>query len=318
MRTRLRKIIKLLLILFIVLLVCCTLGGIYMVNYALETKHRGLNIEESYKDMFARYPYLESWVDSLNQKEALKDTFLINAEGKKLHALYINAAKPTTKTAVIVHGYTDNSIRMLMIGYLYNKDLGYNVVLPDLQYHGLSEGKAIQMGWKDRLDVQKWIDLTINMHGDSTQLAVHGISMGAATTMMVSAEKQPQQVKCFIEDCGYTSVWDEFKQELTVQFGLPAFPILHLASFICNLKYDWTFQEASALKAVEKSKYPMLFIHGDADTFVPTWMVFPLYEAKAQPKELWIVPNVEHAKSYLDQQDEYTVRVGNFLKKYIH
>ena len=74
------------------------------------------------------------------------------------------------------------------------------------------------MGWKDRLDVQKWIDLVINKYGEETQLAVHGISMGAATTMMLSGENQPSQVKCFVEDCGYTSVWDEFSQEIDTEF----------------------------------------------------------------------------------------------------
>lgn len=49
-------------------------------------------------------------------------------------------------------------------------------------------------------------------------------------------------------------------------------------------------QEASSLKQVEKCELPMLFIHGDKDTYVPTWMVYPLYEAKPEPKELWIVP----------------------------
>lgn len=312
-----KKVIKYLSIFFLVLCIVSLGAGLYMVNYALELNHRGQNIEESYAEMYDRYPYLESWVDSLHQKEALKDTFLINNDGKRLHGLYINAAEPTSKTAVIVHGYTDNSIRMLMIGYLYNKDLDYNVLLPDLQYHGKSEGSAIQMGWKDRLDVKQWIDMAINMYEDSTQLVVHGISMGAATTMMLSAEELPNQVKAFIEDCGYTSVWDEFNQEISVQFGLPAFPILHVASFITDLKYDWNFREASALNAVSKSKYPMFFIHGDADTFVPTWMVYPLYEAKQEPKELWIVPGVEHARAYHDYKEEYTEKVNAFVSKYI-
>ena len=30
----------------------------------------------------------------------------------------------------------------------------------------------------------------------------------------------------------------------------------------------------------------MFFIHGDKDTYVPTWMVYPLYEAKSAPKQL--------------------------------
>lgn len=293
-------------------------AGFYMLSYALQPQHRGLNIEDSYTDMYARYPFLEGWVDSLNNKQALRDTFLINTEGKKLHALYIDAAVPTTKTAVIVHGYTDNAVRMLMIGYLYNKNLGYNVLLPDLQFHGLSQGDAIQMGWKDRLDVQQWIDLVINKYGVDTQLAVHGISMGAATTMMLSGEKQPIQVKCFVEDCGYTSVWDEFSQEINTEFGLPPFPLLHVASVLSKLKFGWSFTQASALKAVSRCKLPMLFIHGDADTFVPTWMVYQLYEAKPEPKELWVVPGVIHAQSYLKEPKAYTQHIEDFLMKYIH
>lgn len=62
--------------------------------------------------------------------------FVLNPEGIRLHAYYIAAPQPTKKTAVIVHGYTDNAIRMFMIGYLYNHDLQYNVLLPDLQHQG--------------------------------------------------------------------------------------------------------------------------------------------------------------------------------------
>ena len=83
---------------------------------------------------------------------------------------------------------------------------------------------------------------------------------------------------------------DEFRGELKEQFGLPSFPLLHTASWLCRQEYGWDFREASALEQVKKCTLPMLFIHGDADTFVPTWMVYPLYEAKPEPKELWIVP----------------------------
>ena len=88
---------------------------------------------DSYPYMYRNYPFLRPWVDSLRQADALKDTFIINPHGIQLHAYYVAAPKPTDKTAVIVHGYTDNAIRMFMIGYLYNRDLGYNILLPDLQ-----------------------------------------------------------------------------------------------------------------------------------------------------------------------------------------
>ena len=312
-----KNIIKFIAMPCIAILIICFGASFFMLHYALTPQHRGLNIEESYTEMYNRYPFLEQWVDSLNQEKALKDTVLINKEGKKLHAFYIDAPQPTSKTAIIVHGYTDNAIRMFMIGYLYNRDLAYNVLLPDLQFHGKSEGKAIQMGWKDRLDIMEWIDLAIQKYGSSTSLVVHGISMGAATTMMLSGEEQPAHVKCYIEDCGYTSVWDEFSQEINVRFSLPSFPLIPLTSWLCQQIYGWSFDEASALNAVKKCKEPMLFIHGDEDTFVPTWMVYPLFEAKPEPKELWIVPGVEHAKSYLHFKEEYTQQVANFLSTHM-
>lgn len=304
----------------LIILSGCTIGGsFFMLNYSL-TPHAKIKLKdaETYAYMYKEYPYLKGWVDSLSQTKALKDTFITNREGVRLHAYYIRAARPTRRTAVIVHGYTDNAIRMFMIGYLYNRDLKFNVLLPDLQHHGLSQGEAIQMGWKDRLDVIQWMNVAHQIYGDSTQLVVHGISMGAATTMMVSGEKQPEYVRCFVEDCGYTSVWDEFSNELKSAFHLPKFPLMYTSSWLCEKKYGWNFKEASALNQVAKCQLPMFFIHGDKDTYVPTWMVHPLYQAKPGIKELWLVPGAEHALSYRDNKEEYTHRVKTFVGKYLH
>lgn len=334
-----KKTLKYSLISLIALCTILVCGGYYMLGYALKPEDltaRSRNIPASYEYMFEKYPELHPWIDSLQSVGALRDFYIENDRKETLHALYVAAAKPTRKTAVIVHGYTDNSVRMLMIGYLYNKVMGYNILLPDLHGHGMSEGAEIQMGWLDRLDVLQWtatadelfgrnnemMNAGDSIHSSGTEMVVHGISMGAATTMMVSGEVehgvyQQPFIKCFVEDCGYTSVWDEFRGELKEQFGLPAFPLLHVASWLCKQEYEWDFQEASALEQVRKCTLPMLFIHGDADTFVPTWMVYPLYEAKPEPKELWIVPGATHAMSYKDYPQEYTEHVEKFVGKYI-
>lgn len=301
-----------------VAVVALTGGSFYMLGYSLTPKdNKGKDIPGSYEYMHSKYPFITPWLDSLQTTGALRDTFIINRKGRQLHAMFASAAKPTDKTAVIVHGYTDNAIRMLMIGYLYNNDLNYNILLPDLQDNGLSEGPAIQMGWKDRLDVLNWMNIANDIFGKHTQMVVHGISMGAATTMMVSGEAQQPFVKCFVEDCGYTSVWDEFSFQLKDMFGLPEFPLMYTTSWLCNAKYGWNFQEASSLEQVKKCSLPMFFIHGDADTYVPTRMVYPLYKAKSEPKELWIVPGATHAMSYKDYPQEYTERVKKFVGKYI-
>ncbi len=313
-----RIIKKSILITFTILVVVLISIGYYMIDYSLKPNHRGKNIEESFSEMFYKYPFVENWVDSLQSIEALKDTFITNANGVRLHGYYVESSIKTNKTALIIHGYTDNAIRMFMIGYLYNRDLNYNIVIPDLQFHGLSEGNAIQMGWKDRLDVLEWANVALNKFGTESSIVVHGISMGAATTMMLSGTEQLQQIKCYVEDCGYTSVWDEFSQELNVRFGLPEFPIMHVSSLMSNALLGWSFKEASALESIKRCNKPMLFIHGDQDTFVPTWMVYDLYKAKPQPKKLWIVEGAEHAVSYLENKEEYTKYVANFIEQYMN
>ena len=313
-----KRIVRSVLVLLLLLAAVIAGGSLYMLSYSLTPDATmAAKNAASYKYMYAEYPFLKPWVDSLERTGALRDTVILGSEGERLHAVYAAAPEPTDRTAVIVHGYTDNAVRMLMIGYLYNHDLGYNILLPDLYYHGRSEGRAIRMGWKDRLDVLRWMDVANDIFGGDTRMVVHGISMGAATTMMVSGEEQRPYVKCFVEDCGYTSVRDQFAKELKEQFGLPAFPLLDVASWLCGLKYGWTFGEASSLEQVKKSRLPMLFIHGDADDYVPTRMVYPLYEAKPGDKELWVVPGASHANSYRDNREEYTRRVGEFVGRYV-
>lgn len=312
------KKVKIFLAVFVVLLAIVVGGGIYMFGVSLDRKVTPTDEEDAYAFLYDHDPNLKLWVDSLRRESALRDTFIVADDGSKLHALYVRSAIESPNTALIIHGYTDNSIRMLMIGHLYNKEMNYNILLPDLRAHGKSDGEYIQMGWKDRLDILKWIDVTKGIYGDTTRMVIHGISMGAATTMMTSGEDLPENIKCFVEDCGYTSVWDEFKYKLKDEYGLPAFPILHTASLYAQAKVGWNFKEASALEQLKKSKLPMFFIHGDKDTYVPTWMVNKLYEAKQGDKELWVVPNVEHANAYWDCTDEYVTKTNNFVSKYIN
>ena len=195
-----------------------------------------------------------------------------------------------------------------------------NVLLPDLHGHGQSEGNSIQMGWNDRKDIEQWIPVAERMFRDKrhpSQMVLHGVSMGAATIMNVSGDENiPTYVKAYVEDCGYTSVWDECTDQLKAQFNLPQFPLVPLASALCQVKHGWNFHEASPLEQVKKCHRPMLFIHGDHDTYVPSWMVYPLYKAKPQPKQLWITQGSEHAYSYHDYPKLYETKVKNFVSKY--
>lgn len=305
------------------LVIVLVLGAsVYLLNFALKPEvNKGRDYAGQLRAMKAGYPWIASWVDSVTQtKGAMRDTTVISPDGDRHHGVLIAAPARTARTAVLVHGYTDCAMSMLHIGYLYNKVMGMNLVIPDLHASGKSEGRAIQMGWPDRLDVLQWIGMADSLFADSTghaRIVVHGISMGAATTMDVSGEKTPASVRCFVEDCGYTSVWDEFNHEIGEQFGLPAFPLLYTASGLCKLKYGWSFSESSPLRQVAKCHKPMLFIHGGNDDYVPTHMVYPLYAAKPAPKQLVVFRHSAHARSYRDHHEAYTRIVRKFVERYL-
>lgn len=312
---RARVIIRCVLLSLVAVLLLVAGVAVYLVDYALCPGGSGRDVAAAWRGMYAHYDGLRAWHDSLVAAGALHDTTIRSADGEvDLHAYYVRAPRPTRRSALLVHGYTDNAVRMMAIGRMYNRELGYNILLPDLRYAGGSGGDHIGMGWLDRLDVEQWErDVLPRLFGDTATVVVHGISMGAATTMMMAGDSLPPRVRVFVEDCGYTSVEEQFEKELGERFGWPAFPFLPAASAICRLRFGWSFGQASALRQVARCSRPMFFIHGSRDDFVPTRMAYRLYAAKPGHKELWIVPGAIHAESYRDHPEEYTRRVRDFI-----
>ncbi len=283
-------------------------GSVYMLNYSISPNPNRSDTASFFKEQFSQYPETRPWVDSLRRINALRDTFVIMPTGERHHAFYINRSSHCT--ALVLHGWRSCAIDMFFIGRLYDYELGYNVVLPDLHAHGLSEGDAVGMGCLDRKDMLHWMQIF-----QTDTMVVHGISMGAATTMMMSGEAMPKGVKDvrFIADCGYTSVWDEFSAELKNRFDLPPFPLMYTTSLLCKLCYGWSFEEASPIREVAKSPYPILFIHGNKDELVPEGMVHRLYDAKKSKKALWISDGASHAQSYMCHKKEYINKMKDFL-----
>ncbi|WP_206858805.1 alpha/beta hydrolase [Candidatus Enterococcus mangumiae] len=254
----------------------------------------------------------QSWFANPENRKEWHQT---SADGLELSAIYLPASY-SHKTAIVAHGYMGDAETMANYAKMFH-DLGYNVLVPDARGHGKSEGDYIGFGWHERKDYVKWIDQVIETNGQSEEIVLYGISMGAATVMMTSGETLPANVKAIIEDCGYSSVNEELSYQLNELFGLPPFPLIQVTSLMTKIRAGYFFGEADSIKQLEKNKLPMLFIHGDADTFVPYEMLDKVYQATNGPKEKYVVPGAEHAKAYSVDPEKYQQTVSSFLEKYV-
>ena len=314
-----KKMILIVLVCLVVILAAALVGvGNYLVSFAISRDFGSTNVapestlsEDALEDIRENWQVQKNQADEWVSRSTQEVAEILSADGLKLVGDAVIADPDSHRWVIAVHGYRSNRKSMLALASNYGLR-GYNVLLPDLRGCGESEGEYIGMGWPDRLDMLEWIDWILQRDSEA-QIVLHGISMGGATVMMTAGENLPEQVKAIVEDCGYTSVWDIFKDELAYLFHLPAFPILYVADGISAQRAGYSFSEASSLEQVAKAQVPMLFIHGSEDNFVHTEMVHQVYEACPAEKQLLLVDGAGHGNSYNHAPELYFDTVFEFL-----
>lgn len=325
-----KKYLKLLLVTIIVSVfigLAITIGiGNYFVNYALLRAGDGGNRKVTNTEAIEAVNQDDEAAGQIdkNRRETkeLAKAWSETAESKKVEVraadgILLRGTEYFTggqgnQWAIVLHGYRANPESVLSIGMRFSEK-GYHVLIPNMRACGESEGDYIGMGWLDKDDLKCWINLI--MAQDATaEIVLHGSSMGAATVLMASGDVLPTNVKAIIEDSGYTSVWDIFASEAKVRFNLPTFPVLDAFKLVANIRAKYDIKEASAIEQVRKATVPILFIHGDADDFVPEYMCEALYEAANCKKEKLIIHNAGHTESRDKDPDAYYNKIFEFIE----
>ena len=195
-----KKFFKIILFTILVVVITC-LGfvGNYFYNLALNP--------DTPKDIIFGTPeeasttsgqVLDEDKEWLLNSQNYTDEYITSSDNLKLHSYKIQNTIPSNKWAIVVHGYTSEGINMSSYAKKYY-DMGFNVLIPDLRAHGLSEGDYIGMGFDDRLDIISWINNILSKNPNA-EIVLHGVSMGAATVCMTSGEDLPSNVKAIVSD----------------------------------------------------------------------------------------------------------------------
>lgn len=215
-------------------------------------------------------------------------------------------------TAILFHGYRGSAYRDFCGGsaLLFEKD--WNVLLVDERSHGMSEGKAITFGIKEKYDVSDWVRYIEERRGKDKGIYLFGISMGAATVLMASSLLDKSRVRGIIADCPYSSPEKIIAKVMKDIKLVPALlmPFVKLSTLIWG---RFSLDTVSASEAVENSDIPILIIHGEDDRFVPDYMSREIYEANPKLVRYETFPNAGHGLSFMVDNKRYRMLVDEFF-----
>lgn len=211
----------------------------------------------------------------------------------------------------------DAPIELLMPGYrgLAERDLcggvqrcfamGRSLLMVEQRAGGDSGGRVISFGINESRDCAAWAHYLADRFGPDRPIYLGGISMGASTVLMAGALDLPDSVAGIMADCGYSTPRDIIRKVIA-QLRLPVGICYFFVRLGGRLFGGFDIESASPLDAVKKITVPVVFIHGEADDFVPCSMSEDLYAAcEAPEKRLLTVPGAGHGLAYLVEPEDY-------------
>ena len=307
--------ISLIVVAAVILLVAIAyLVGMLIFVHAILGRRKELSEKQKQKKGYSadRYGVDPVWFDFVASTTA--QATITAYDGVKLGARIIRQKESTGRVAICCHGYGATlSSTQVQAKMFY--DRGFDVYMLAMRGHKGSGGK-VGMAWIDRFDLARWIDRVIEDYGDSVQIALFGVSMGGSTVISYAGMDPKPQIKCVIDDCGFSSQYDEYMACLKAA-GLPKCAI-HLFAPGVKLVHGYSIYDADITKLAAAMTLPALFFHGAEDSFVPFALGEKLFNACASPEKSFVaVEGAEHSLAYMTDKEKYIAAFTEFIDKHI-
>lgn len=236
----------------------------------------------------------------------------VSFDGLTLKARYFD--NNSKNTVLLFHGYRSSALRDFSCAVEMYTKIGLNVLLCDQRSHGRSEGKYISFGVLESKDVLSWIEFATERYSPE-KLVLGGLSMGATTVILACGYNLPESVKAVVADCGFSSPVDIILKVGKQSFKINASFFIPFLNLACKLIGKFSITEVDTVKALKKSKIPVLFIHGKGDGLVPYEMSLKGYENAPEGSRILIVEGADHGMSYLIDKDKVISQVDSFVKE---
>ncbi|HEX2913465.1 MAG TPA: alpha/beta fold hydrolase [Chloroflexia bacterium] len=215
------------------------------------------------------------------------------------------------KVLILVHSKDGTRTFLLPFGQRLWQE-GFNILMFDTRGQGQSEGERYSFGLYEKYDVLGAVNFVTGKGFLPGKIGVVGWSMGAPAALLAMSETP--NIKAGLLDSSYGNLDRVAQETFTTWTGLPDFfyPGIKTAA---SLLFNFDITQANPEKV-----FPLLgdrkifLIHAEKDQLIPVDEFYRLQKAGgANIAESWLVPGVEHVRSFQTYPDEYTRRAVDFF-----
>ena len=242
----------------------------------------------------------------IREKYNLEDLVIKGKDNVNIKAIYIK--NDSNKWVILSPGYLEDAKSMMFIASYYAKK-NYNILALN------NKRRYMTFGHNECNDIVSFI-LYIKKNNPSAKIILHGVSVGAFSSLLINKYKINSNIKCIIADSSYTSAYDIFEYQLHLRLGILTLPMMFCINLIYRLKFKMSLKELNALELMKKSKYPTLFIHSKDDDFVSPYMTKELYKSCVSEKEVYYLEG-NYEEAFIKDNRKYEKALDEFLEKYM-
>ena len=264
-----------------------------------------------------KHKYEKEYNDTKAWCEArpMQDWYVRSMDGLKLHASYL-PAEHAKRIVLLSHGYRGTRYGSIAHIAPYLHEQGCDLLFIDQRCCGESEGEYITFGAKEQLDVLEWIRKLHENNSQKLPIYLYGQSMGATTILLAAGHVLPKEVKGLIADCGFHSMKQQLRDIASGWFHLHFVELLlWRVDLFCRLHAGFSMKETDTTEALKKNRLPVLFFHGERDTYVWPENTCKNYELCRAPKELVMVPGARHLCASYAAPERYKKKLSQFFRK---
>ncbi|GER88868.1 alpha/beta hydrolase [Dictyobacter vulcani] len=219
-----------------------------------------------------------------------------------------------TTTIVVSPGYRGSRSDVLGLCALLWK-AGHNVLVFEYYGHGTVVGMPVTLGYREINDFLGAVAYA-KQRAPEARLGAVGYSMGAAVSIMGTARSP--EIEALVADSAFATHRRVVEFAVSRTLHLPFIIFEWVTDLILWLRAGYRFNQVEPLRDIARiSPRPVMIIHGMKDTIVDPHDAPLLYKAAGEPRELWLVQDVEHCGAYFFDRVEYMRRVNEFFDVYL-